>query len=95
MTSSRTTDEFKTAFAAGMKLNANAKDLEQFKKYMQFDLQKNLKPLVKRQIKKKTVRLKPMTPLVIVNTLKGKGVKPAKNIIPSQVKKPPLVDILS
>ena len=27
---------------------------------------------MKRQIKKKTVRLKPITPLVIVNTLKGK-----------------------
>ena len=28
-------------------------------------------------------------------TLNGSGVKPAKNIIPSQAKKPPLVDILS
>ena len=46
-------------------------------------------------LKKKTVRLKPITPLVIVNTLKGNGVKPAKNIMPSQAKKPPRVDILS
>ena len=28
-------------------------------------------------------------------TLKGKGVNPARNIIPSQAKKPPRVDILS
>ena len=50
---------------------------------------------MKRQIKKKTVKLKPITPLVIVNTLKGRGVNPAKNIIPSHAKKPPRVDILS
>ena len=42
-----------------------------------------------------TGRLYAITPLVIVKTLKGSGVKPAKNIIPSQAKKPPFVDILS
>ena len=31
--------------------------------------------------------LKPIIPLVIVKTLKGSGVKPAKNIIPNQRKK--------
>jgi len=35
------------------------------------------------------------TPLVIVKTLNGRGVNPAKNMIPSQAKKPPLVDIFS
>ena len=56
---------------------------------------KNLKPLVKRQIKKNTTTLKPTMPLAIVNSLKGNGVNPAKNITPSQNKKPPLDDILS
>ena len=65
------------------------------KRLVKYETKKNLKPLVKRQIKKKTVRLKPITPLVIVKTLKGKGVNPARNIIPSQAKKPPLVEILS
>ena len=48
-----------------------------------------------KELKKKTGKLKPITPLVIVNTLNGSGVNPAKNIIPSQAKKPPRVDILS
>ena len=56
---------------------------------------KNLNPRVKRQMKKNMTILKPIIPLEIVNTLKGKGVKPAKNIIPNQRKKPPLDDILS
>ena len=44
---------------------------------------------------KNTGRLYAITPLVIVKTLKGRGVKPAKNIIQSQAKNPPFVDILS
>jgi hypothetical protein len=36
-------------------------------------------------MQKKTERLNPITPLVIVKTLNGKGVNPAKNIIPNQV----------
>ena len=36
----------------------------------------------------KTKRLNPTRPLAIVKTLYGNGVKPAKNKIPSQAKKP-------
>ncbi|MDB9744813.1 glutamate 5-kinase, partial [Pelagibacteraceae bacterium] len=56
---------------------------------------KEIEKIKGKQIKKKTVILKPITPLVIVKTLKGSGVNPAKNIIPNHAKKPPLVDILS
>ena len=49
---------------------------------------KNLRPLEIKLIKIKIVKLKPIKPLTIVNTLYGKGVKPAKNKIASQVKKP-------
>ena len=53
--------------------------------FVKYANMKKRKPLVKRQMQKKTGRLKLITPLVIVKTLNGKGVKPAKNIIPSQV----------
>ncbi len=60
-----------------------------------YETRKNLSPLVNKHMKKNTGRLKAITPLVIVKTLNGRGVNPARNIIPSQVKKPPFVDILS
>ena len=46
---------------------------------------KNLKPLEIKLIKTKITKLKLIKPLVIVKTLYGKGVKPAKNKIASQV----------
>ena len=64
-------------------------------KKVKYATRKNLSPRVKRQIKKNITILKPIIPLVIVNTLNGNGVKPARNIIPNQSKKPPLEDILS
>jgi hypothetical protein len=48
---------------------------------------KNLNPLEIRLIIKNTGRLKAIIPLVIVNTLKGKGVKPAKISIASHSNK--------
>ena len=65
------------------------------KRLVKYETKKNLNPLVNKQIKKKTIILKPITPLVIVKTLKGSGVNPAKNIIPNHAKKPPRVDIIS
>ena len=46
---------------------------------------KNLKPLEIRQIKKNINRLKPIMPLVIVKTLNGRGVNPARNNVASQI----------
>ena len=46
---------------------------------------KNLKPLEIRQMKKNIIKLKPIIPLVIVNTLNGNGVKPARNKVASQI----------
>ena len=46
---------------------------------------KNLKPLENRQIKRNMNKLKPIMPLVIVNTLNGSGVKPARNKVASQI----------
>ena len=40
-------------------------------------------------------KLNPIIPLVIVKTLKGRGVKPAKKNVPNQNKIPALVDNLS
>ena len=65
------------------------------KRLVKYATKKKRSPLVKRQMKKNTGRLKLITPLVIVNTLNGRGVNPAKNIMPNQVKNPPFVDILS
>tara|TARA_B110000971_G_scaffold180477_1_gene186989 strand:+ start:781 stop:951 length:171 start_codon:yes stop_codon:yes gene_type:complete len=39
-------------------------------------------------MKKNINKLKPIIPLVIVKTLKGRGVKPAKNNVTSQIYKP-------
>jgi hypothetical protein len=44
---------------------------------------KNLKPRASRQIKKKTNKSKFIIPLVIVKSLKGNGVKPARNSVPN------------
>ena len=44
---------------------------------------KNLKPRAIIQIKKNMNILKFIIPLVIVKSLKGKGVKPARNSVPS------------
>ena len=51
--------------------------------YDRYETIKNLKPLENRQIMKNIGKLKPIMPLVIVNTLKGKGVKPARNKVAS------------
>ena len=53
---------------------------------------KNLKPRAARQIKKNTIKLKLIIPLVIVNTLNGNGVKPARNNVANQKRKPLLLD---
>ena len=53
---------------------------------------KNLNPLVTIHIKMKEIILKWIIPLEIVNSLKGKGVKPAVNNIPNQALKPPPVE---
>ena len=45
---------------------------------------KNLNPLEIKQIIIKIKILKPIIPLVIVKTLKGRGVNPARNKVPSQ-----------
>ena len=60
-----------------LKIPPNLKD--------RYETIKNLKPLEIRQIKKKTNRLKPIIPLVIVKTLNGRGVKPARNSVASQI----------
>ena len=46
---------------------------------------KNLKPLEIKHIKKNINKLKPIIPLVIVNTLNGRGVKPARNKVTNQI----------
>ena len=46
---------------------------------------KNLKPLEIKQINKNMNKLKAIIPLVIVNTLNGNGVKPARNKVASQI----------
>ena len=46
---------------------------------------KNLRPLETKLIKMNMNKLKLITPLAMVNTLYGSGVKPAKNKIASQV----------
>ena len=46
---------------------------------------KNLKPLENRQIIRNMNKLKPIIPLVIVNTLNGRGVKPARNKVANQI----------
>ena len=46
---------------------------------------KNRKPLEIKQINKNMNKLKPIMPLVIVNTLNGNGVKPARNKVASQI----------
>ena len=46
---------------------------------------KNLKPLENRQIIRNMNKLKPIIPLVIVNTLNGRGVKPARNKVTNQM----------
>ena len=55
---------------------------------------KNLNPREIRQIKMNITILKLIIQLVIVNTLKGNGVKPARNNVPSQNTIPLLLDIL-
>ena len=63
--------------------------------YVKKATKKNLDPLVKTQITIKKIRLKCIKPLEIVNSLKGRGVKPAVTKIPSQEKKPPAVENFS
>ena len=46
---------------------------------------KNLNPREIKQIKKNMNKLKPIMPLVIVKTLNGRGVKPARNSVRSQI----------
>ena len=46
---------------------------------------KNRRPLEIKQINKNMNKLKPIIPLVIVNTLKGRGVKPARNKVANQI----------
>ena len=46
---------------------------------------KNLKPLENRQTRRNINKLKPIIPLVIVNTLNGRGVKPARNKVANQI----------
>ena len=46
---------------------------------------KNLKPLEIKHMKKNMSKLNPIIPLVIVNTLNGKGVKPARNKVANQI----------
>ena len=46
---------------------------------------KNLNPLEIKLIKKKNKKLNPISPLAMVKTLYGRGVKTAKKSIPSQV----------
>ena len=58
------------------------------------ETKKNLKPLPIKQMIKNINILKPIIPLVIVNTLNGNGVKLAKNKIPSQTSIPPVLDML-
>ena len=53
--------------------------------YDRYETIKNLKPLENRQIMKNIGKLKPIMPLVIVNTLKGKGVNPARNKVASHI----------
>ena len=48
---------------------------------------KNLKPRANKQIKKKTNILKFIIPLVIVKSLNGNGVKPARNNVPNHTEK--------
>ena len=49
---------------------------------------KNLKPRAIRQIKKNIIILKLIIPLVIVKTLNGNGVKPARNKVANHKYKP-------
>ena len=56
---------------------------------------KNLKPLVMIQIIIKEIILKWINPLDIVNSLNGRGVKPAVKSMPSQETKPPFVENFS
>ena len=53
--------------------------------YDRYEMIKNLNPLENRQITKNIGKLKPIMPLVIVNTLKGKGVNPARNKVASHI----------
>ena len=53
--------------------------------YDRYETIKNLKPLENRQITKNIGKLKLIIPLVIVNTLKGKGVNPARNKVASHI----------
>ena len=53
---------------------------------------KNLKPRANKQIKKKTNILKFIIPLVIVKSLNGNGVKPARNNVPNQTEKISLLE---
>tara|TARA_B110000971_G_C19644854_1_gene335074 strand:- start:3 stop:287 length:285 start_codon:yes stop_codon:yes gene_type:complete len=50
-----------------------------------YETMKNLKPLDIKQMKTNMNKLKPIIPLVIVNTLNGRGVKPARNKVASQI----------
>tara|TARA_B100000787_G_scaffold13267_1_gene9634 strand:+ start:256 stop:486 length:231 start_codon:yes stop_codon:yes gene_type:complete len=53
--------------------------------YDRYETIKNLKPLENRQIMKNIGKLKLIMPLVIVKTLKGKGVNPARNKVASHM----------
>ena len=49
---------------------------------------KNLNPLEIKQTKKNIKKLKPIIPLVIVKTLNGRGVNPARNSVAIQIRRP-------
>ena len=53
--------------------------------YDKYETIKNLNPLENRQITKNIGKLKPIMPIVIVNTLKSKGVNPARNKVASHI----------
>ena len=53
---------------------------------------KNLKLRAIRQVKKNINILKFIIPLVIVKSLKGKGVKPARNSVPNHAEKIPFLE---
>ena len=59
--------------------------------YVKYATKKNLRPLVIMHIKIKDIKLKWIMPLEIVNSLNGRGVKPAVTKMPNQVKNPPRV----
>ena len=52
---------------------------------VKYETEKNLNPLEIKEIKIKIKILNPIKPLVIVKTLNGNGVKPARNNVANQI----------